>query len=119
MGRVVILAAVLVATFAVAASAAVPSLSVTPSSVRRGHLVVIRGSADGCPTGDTVVILSRAFVHVHDFASVPAVWAKVRSGGAFSVSTRIPATKRPGRYTVTARCGGGNLGILRYLTVRR
>ena len=45
--------------------------------------------------------------------------AKVERGGAFSVRTRIPPVKRTGRYTVTARCGGGNLGILEHLTVRR
>jgi hypothetical protein len=119
MVRIVVIAAALVAATAVAASAARPSLTVTPSSVRRGHLVLLKGSADGCHTGDTVVLLSRAFVHTHDFASVPAVWARVRTGGLFSVTTRIPVTKPPGRYTVTGRCGGGNLGFIKYLTVLR
>jgi hypothetical protein len=101
------------------ASAAVPSLTLTPRSVERGHRVLVTGSADGCAAGNTVFILSRAFVHTHDFAGVPAVLATVKNGGSFRVTTRIPARKRPGRYNVTARCGGGNLGILRYLTVRR
>jgi hypothetical protein len=100
-------------------AAAAPSLTLTPSSVRRGHTVLIKGSADGCTVGNTVFILSRAFVHTHDFAGVPAVLAKVRAGGLYRVSTRIPPTKRPGRYGVTARCGGGNLGVLKHLTVRR
>jgi hypothetical protein len=103
---------------AVPAMASAPSLTLTPSSVKRGHTVLIKGSADGCTVGNTVFILSRAFVHTHDFAGVPAVLARVRTGGTFRVTTRIPARKRPGRYGVTARCGGGNLGVLRHLTVR-
>jgi hypothetical protein len=100
------------------ATASAPSLTLTPSSVKRGHTVLVKGSADGCTAGSTVFILSRAFVHTHDFAGVPAVLARVRYGGSFRVTTRIPATKRPGRYSVTARCGGGNLGVLKHLTVR-
>ena len=52
-------------------------------------------------------------------AGVSAVLARVKYGGSFRVTTRIPATKRPGRYGVTARCAGGNLGVLKHLTVRR
>jgi hypothetical protein len=111
-----LLSALAVAT---AATAAAPSLSLTPSSVKRGNTVLIKGSADGCAVGNSVFIISRAFVHTHDFAGLPAVLAKVKKGGSFRVTTRIPATKRPGRYRVTARCGGGNLGVLKYLTVRR
>jgi hypothetical protein len=101
------------------ATAAVPSLTLTPPSVKRGHAVSINGSADGCVVGSTVFIISKAFAHTHDFAGLPAVLAKVKYGGSFRVTTRIPAAKRPGRYKVTVRCGGGNLGILKYLTVRR
>jgi len=58
-------------------------------------------------------------VHTHDFAGVPAVLAKGKDGGSFRVTTRIPATKRAWRYGVTGRCGGGNLGFLKHLTVHR
>ena len=115
---------VLIATLAVALTitecvmASAPSLTLTPSSVKRGHTVLIKGSANGCPVGDAVTIISKAFVHTHDFAGFPAVFARVRYSGSFRVTTRIPATKRPGRYNVTARCGGGNLGVLKHLTVR-
>jgi hypothetical protein len=101
------------------ATAVVPSLILTPPSVERGHTVLIKGSADGCAVGNTVSIISKAFVRTHDFAGLPAVLAKVKYGGSFRVMTRIPAAKRAGRYAVTARCGGGNLGVLRHLTVRR
>ena len=93
-------------------------LKVTPTAVYRGHVVTIRGNAGSCPVGDAVTIISRAFVHTHDFAGVPAVFAKVKSGGAFSTTTRIPARRRAGRYAVSARCGGGNLGVSVRLTVR-
>jgi hypothetical protein len=97
--------------------AVAPSLSVTPTTVKRGHLVTIRGSADGCPAGDRVTLISRAFRHTHDFAGLPAVFATVRPGGAFRTTTRIPSRKRPGRYAVTARCGGGNLGVRAFVRV--
>ena len=115
-------AVVLVAAFGAAAVADAArsraSLAVTPSVVRRGHDVLVRGNAARCPRGDAVTILSRAFVHTHDFAGVPAVYAHAGAAGRFSVKTRIPSSRSVGRYTVTARCGGGNLGVLAYLTVR-
>ena len=89
----------------------------SPSTVHRGHVVTLKGSADGCAAGNSVTLISHAFVHTHDFAGVPAVFARVRSGGRFRTTTRIPATKHPGRYGVTARCGGGNLGVLAHLRV--
>jgi hypothetical protein len=107
------------AVLAAAALAMTPVfLKVTPSAVYRGHVVTIRGNAGSCSVGDTVSVLSRAFVHTHDFAGVPAVLAKVKSGGGFGATTRIPARRRPGRYVVTARCGGGNLGVTAHLRVR-
>jgi len=110
--------AVVLATFCVsAATAAPPSLSVSPTTVRRGHLVTVKGSAPGCGVGSTVFIISRAFSKKHDFAGVPAVLAKVRRRGHFEATTRIPSTKRPARYAVTARCGGGNLGVIAHLKV--
>ena len=102
-----------------AAAASLVALSISPSIVHRGGTVVVHGNADGCGKGSTVFVLSRAFVHAHEFAGVSAVLAKVRAGGAFRATTVIPRTRRAGRYTVTARCGGGNLGITAHLTVRR
>jgi hypothetical protein len=49
---------------------------------------------------------------------VPAFFARVRAGGAFAVAGKVRATAHPGRYVVTARCGGGNLGVAAYLRVR-
>ena len=120
MGRLK-LASVLSVTacvFAVVASAALAaSIVVAPSSVHRGHRVIIRGNAAPCPLGSGVFIISRAFAHTHDFAGVPAVIARVRAGGKFGIRPRIPSTKAPGSYSISARCGGGNLGVSAHLTV--
>jgi hypothetical protein len=93
------------------------NLTLIPNRVPRGGAVLIRGHAGTCAVGDSVTILSHAFPTRHTFAGVPAVFARVRTGNAFSISIRVPRLLRPGRYLVSARCGGGNLGIARVLTV--
>jgi hypothetical protein len=45
------------------------------------------------------------------------VFATTSAAGSFSKRVRIPAGRAPGSYTVTGRCGGGNLGITRRLRV--
>ena len=113
------------AVFAILASAvaasvlAKPWLRLSPNPVKAGHALTLQGSADGCPVGDTVFVISRAFPATHTFAGVSAVLMRVRSGGFFRTSTTIPSMKHPGVYTVTARCGGGNLGVLVHLHVTR
>jgi hypothetical protein len=42
-----------------ASSAAEATLKVTPNPVRAGHAVSLAGSADACPVGGTVTVLSR------------------------------------------------------------
>ena len=112
MRRATLAAGTAVAALAFAgAVTAATSLTVAPSPVHRGHRVIIRGNADGCPVGDVVTIISKAFAHTHDFAGLPAVFALVRSGGKFGVRPRIPSRKAVGSYGVSARCGGGNLGV--------
>ena len=99
-------------------SAVTVALSVTPATVRRGGTVLVSGVAGGCTAGDRVTVLSPAFAATHSFAGVPAVLAQVGSAGRFSAKARIPATRAPGTYVLTARCGGGNLGVSARLTVR-
>ncbi|MGZ4335260.1 MAG: hypothetical protein ACXVRJ_13455, partial [Gaiellaceae bacterium] len=98
-------------------SVATVALTVKPSKVRHGATVLVQGVAGGCTAGDTVTVISHAFSARHSFAGVPAVFAQVGSAGRFSATTRIPLARQPGTYTVTARCGGGNLGIVAHLTV--
>lgn len=88
-----------------------------PTVARPGARVWLTGNADGCPRGDTVLILSRAFAG-HGFAGVGEIDGRVRSGGAFAASGRIRRNAAAGRYGITARCGGGNLGVLAYVRVR-
>jgi hypothetical protein len=95
------------------------ALAATPTTVRRGGRVLVRGVAGGCTLGDTVTILSHAFPATHSFAGVPAVYGEVGPAGRFSATTRIPLLRRPGSYVITARCGGGNLGVETHLTVAR
>ncbi|HST14363.1 MAG TPA: hypothetical protein VLJ44_05875 [Gaiellaceae bacterium] len=99
-------------------SAVTVALSVSPTTVRRGGTVLVSGVAGGCTAGDRVTVSSRAFAATRSFAGVPAVFALVGPAGRFSAKARIPAIRRPGTYVVTARCGGGNLGVSARLTVR-
>src|SRR4051794_14328428 len=101
-----------------AAVADAASLHVSPKQVSPGARTRVFGSAaGGCAAGDQVTLLSRAFSHAHQFAGVPAVFTTTHAGGHFSKRVRIPSGRAPGRYRVTARCGGGNLGITRRLRV--
>ena len=48
---------------------------------------------------------------------MPAVFADQKPNGHYSIRVRIPKSRAPGRYTITGRCGGGNLGVSRKLRV--
>ena len=108
---------VLVATLPAGAAAPRATLTVSPTVVHRGALVLIRGNAGACPVRDTVTIMSRAFPRRHEFAGIPAVLTPVRLHHLFRATTRIPVTKGLGRYVVTARCGGGNFGVSAHLRI--
>jgi hypothetical protein len=97
--------------------AAGPTIKVDPTSVPRGQVVRVFGVVPGCARGNLVTLMSRAFSHRHEFAGVPAIFAEVGSRHRYSKRTRIPARRRPGRYAITGRCGGGNLGVTAHLRV--
>ncbi|HKF79945.1 MAG TPA: hypothetical protein VKB17_03885 [Thermoleophilaceae bacterium] len=107
---------------ATVAAASSPTIRVSPNRAYRGEVVRVFGSvAGGCAVGGQVTLTSRAFSRVHEFAGVPAIFARVRSNGSFSKRTRIPRRRKPGRYSIRGRCGGGNLGVsarLRILVAR-
>ena len=92
-------------------------MHVKPKSVHAGKRVRVFGSAGGCTPGNQVTLISHAFPRIHEFAGVPAVFAKVGPRGNYSRRVRIPRTKAPKRYRISARCGGGNLGVSRRLRV--
>lgn len=98
------------------ASPAHTRLAVTPATVRPGGVVLVTGNAAPCPRGDTVFAISRAFPG-HAYGE-GALTGRVRAGGAFSIRGRVRRTIRAGRYAVTARCGGGNLGVQAFVRIR-
>ena len=107
----IVVLAVAAGAFAASSLALRASLHVSPSSVPRGGTLHISGNADGCPRGDTVLILSRAFPG-HGFAGLGTVTARVGRRGRFATTARIRRYAVRRVYSVTARCGGGNLGVL-------
>ena len=96
--------------------AATTQLHISPATVVAGHTVRFSGVCDPNTSG---FVISPAFLHdsAHDFAGVGAVAFDTDSHGAFSGTAVVPVTRAPGTYAVTARCGGGNLGIERHLHV--
>jgi hypothetical protein len=92
---------------------ATPRLTVQPVKVARGGRVTVSGK--GCRSGDLVYLISPAFM---GNAFVPhSVATRARSSGAFSRLVHIRTSIRAGRYLITARCGGGNLGVSARLRV--
>jgi len=110
-------ACVSLGVLAAPAIAASPSIKVSPTSVAAGHKVKVFGVVPGCVPGGQVVLLSKAFPSTNEFAGLPAVYAIVAAHSAYSVTVKIPAGKKAGKYTITGRCGGGNLGKVAHLTV--
>ena len=99
---------------ALAASGA--SIAVSPSSQHAGGSVQVSGS---CEAGTSGFAISRAFLHdaTHDFAGVGAVPFTTDSMGHFGTTAMISRAAVPGSYTVSARCGGGNIGVTATVTV--
>ena len=94
-----------------------PSIKAAPNPVHRGDLLRVYGNTGGCRAGLT--LLSGAFSRAQEFAGVPAIYASVDSNGHYSVVTRIPPGRRPGAYSISGRCGGGNMGVTTRLRVLR
>jgi hypothetical protein len=107
---------VVFASESTALAASSVSLTLHASRVTQGGSVTVSGRCEPSTAGD---VISRAFRHdtTHDFAGVGAVSFTTSTSGTFSVVARIPSSRALGTYQVTARCGGGNLGISRRLTV--
>jgi hypothetical protein len=113
-GLIVMFVATLIAVILTGTlAAATPRLSVHPGSVVRGGTVTVSGR--GCRAGDVVYLISPPFVG-HAFVA-HSVATRARANGTFSRSVRIRASIRRGRYLITARCGGGNLGVAAPLRV--
>lgn len=111
---VVTVAACCLAAPALAASSA--SLSVSPATQHAGGSVQVSGT---CEAGTSGFAISRAFLHdaTHDFAGVGAAPFTTDSQGRFATTAMISSTAAPGSYTVSARCGGGNIGVTAMVVV--
>lgn len=107
----------LLALVAAGAVAAHPALRVKPAGAHAGARVTVSGNAGDCPRGDAVTAISKAFPG-HAFGGEGTLTGVVRAGGAFSFGGRLRSGIAPGRYAVTARCGGGNLGVVAYVRVQ-
>lgn len=93
-------------------------LYVRPQEVRVDGKVRVSGSVGRtngrlrCPAGDRVELISRAFTpNRQRFHGVPTAFARVRRDGEFATTATIPSYRRKGLYSVSGRCGSGNLGV--------
>jgi hypothetical protein len=91
-------------------------LVVSPVRVAPGGVVRVSAAASPCLVGDQVTLISASF-RGHAFGGQGAVYGPVGSHGSFSVRARIRSGLRSGRYAVTGRCGGGNLGVSTFFRV--
>ena len=84
------------------------TLKAAPAVVTRGGTITITGGV--CTANSTAILLSKLFPgHAY---GVGALNAKTGANGRFSRTYVVPSSKAPGRYTITARCGGANLGVI-------
>jgi len=93
-------------------------IHVSPTVAPRGAVVVFTGSvARGCARGDQVTLISPLFPG-HAFGGAGAVYTRVAAAGHFTKRFRIGASTVRKTYLISARCGGGNLGVDAKLRVR-
>jgi hypothetical protein len=105
-----------------APTASAASIVVSPTSVPVGGTVTLSGDVlgpggtPGCTVPGTVTLLSDALAG-HGQFQAPGIQGPVGANAKFSIQTTILAGVAPGTYTITGRCGGGNLGVSATLTV--
>jgi hypothetical protein len=105
-----------------AATANAASIVVSPGSVPVGGTVTVSGDVlgpngqPGCQVPGTVILLSGAFAGQGSFMNQD-VETTAGIDGKFSVQAHILSGVAPGTYTITGRCGGGNLGVQTALVV--
>ena len=109
-----------VATTTTTASAA--AINVSPTTVAPGGSValsgdVLAGGVPGCGVPGTVTLISDAFVGLGEFAGVGAVNLPVDATGHFAETVTLTTSVAPGTYSITGRCGGGNMGVEATLVV--
>src|SRR3954447_22377902 len=109
---VIAASAALLAASAVAAAQG--TLTASPSIVERGATVTFNGGT--CSAGTSAILLSKLFPgHAY---GVGAVSVRVRANGRFTARFAVPTSVADGNYSVTARCGGANLGVVAHVRVQ-
>ena len=105
-----------------ASPASAATISVSPASVDAGGQVTVSGDVlangqPGCTVPGEVTLISDAFVGLGEFAGVGATTAQADAAGNFTTTVTLSSSVAAGTYDISARCGGGNLGVTATLTV--
>jgi hypothetical protein len=111
----------LAASLLAVVTASAASINVAPTSVPVGGTVTVSGDVlasglPGCTLPGQVTLISGAFAGQGSFMNMD-VETTAGADGKYSVAAKILPGVAPGTYTVTGRCGGGNLGVQATLTV--
>jgi hypothetical protein len=98
------------------------SINVSPGTVPPGGNVrlsgdVLAGGTPGCEVPGTVTLISEAFAGLGEFAGVAAVNLPVDATGSFDSTVTLSASVAAGTYSISGRCGGGNLGVTATIVV--
>jgi hypothetical protein len=116
--RIIVLAAVTgaLALCVGSASAGRGRLLVLPSTVSPGATIRVVGTGTPCRANETVYAISAAFPG-KQFGGEGAFSNKAGRDGNFTIRGRTRSGLRHGRYSVSVRCGGGNLGFTAYVGI--
>jgi hypothetical protein len=117
-----LLGIVIVIVSAAALPVSAATIVVSPTSVSTSGTVAVSGDVSagevlGCEVPGPVTLISNAFSGISEFAGQGAVMLPVDATGHFSSSVTLKPSVAAGTYTITGRCGGGNLGVIANLTV--
>jgi hypothetical protein len=110
----VLVAALALAGVAFGSASSQPSIHVRPHSVAAGAPVHVYGSVGSCTSGQ-VAVFSKAFPG-HMFGE-GGYTGHVKANHTYSIHGHIRRNAKPGTYSVGARCGGGNLGVITHVHV--
>jgi hypothetical protein len=98
------------------------SINVSPGTVAPGGNVrlsgdILVGGTPGCDVSGGVTLISDAFAGLGEFAGVGAVSLPVDATGHFDSTVTLTASVAAGTYSISGRCGGGNLGVTATIVV--
>jgi hypothetical protein len=98
------------------------SINASPSTVAPGGNVRLSGDilangTPGCDVTGTVTLISDAFAGLGEFAGVGAVYLPLDPTGSYDTTVTLSASVAPGTYSISGRCGGGNLGVTATIVV--